>query len=233
MRVRMGLFVVSMALSGFIYADQIPNVEYSADSSFETADTIMNGHVYVTPTKERKESMQNGMQSVMIIRRDKQLMWMLMPANKMYREMQIPAEGGKEDISAYKMDHTTIGPDTVNDIATTKRKIIMTAPTGEKLGGFMWMSDEGIVVKMDAIAVDKKSKMRLKSELKNLEIGPQDDSLFEIPDDYTKMDMMGGMGKMMMGDDDEEDEIDPVENKEKKKRFSFKKAVDLLKKPGD
>lgn len=68
------------------------------------------------------------------------------------------------------------------------------------MGGFMWMSKDNIMVKMDAVAIDKGSKNRFKSELTNIKIGKQDPALFEIPPGYQKMSMpgmdMGNMGNM-------------------------------------
>jgi hypothetical protein len=230
MQLKNWLIMAGLVLAGPALAVQPANVEYSADSSMETADDAMIGTIYVAPGKERRESVNDGEKSVMIIRRDKKVTWMLQPEEKTYMEMK-SGQGGarKDDISAYKIDHTTIGPDTVNGIKTTKSKLIMIGPKGDKLGGFMWTTKEGIVVKMDAIAVDKNSKERFKSELKNLKVGRQDPSLFEIPADYTKMDMsMGGLGNMMTGGDGKEDKKQPQEEG-KKKGFGWKDAVDLLK----
>jgi len=226
-----------VVLIGILFVSFTPawggEVEYSADSSMETADGVMNGTVYVAPGKERREYVQDGEKSVMIMRHDKKVMWMLQPEDKTYMEMKLSQGGGrKDDISAYKIDHTTVGPDTVNGIKTTKSKLIMIGPKGDKLGGFMWATKEGIAVKMDAIAVDKNSKERFKTELKNLKIGRQDTSLFEIPADYSKMDM-GGFGNMMPGSDDEQEDdqkdAKQPQNKGKKKGFSWKDAVDLIK----
>jgi hypothetical protein len=227
------LFSVLLSFAVHATAAQQSTAEYSADSSMETADVAMNGTVHVAPGMERRESMQGGMMRVTITRHDKKVIWMLQPEEKTYMEMKMPEEGRKDDISAYKFDATTIGPETVNGVKTTKSKIIMTGPNGDKLGGFYWKSKEGIIVKMDAIAVDKNSKERLKSELTNLKIGRQKPSLFEIPADYTKMDMgMAGIGKMMMGGDDKDaDEKQPQvkEEKKEKKGFGWRDAVDLLK----
>jgi len=200
--------------------------EYSADSTMETADAVMSGAVYVAPGKERRENVMDGEKSVMIIRHDKNVVWMLMPADKMYTEMKPGQSGGrKDDLSAYKIDQTTVGPDSVNGIQATKSKIIMTGPKGDKLGGFWWTTGEGIVVKIDAIAVDKNSKERFKTELKNLKIGKQNPSLFEIPDGYSKMDMgMGGLGKMMGGSKDDDQQPQDKE----KKGFGIKDAIKLF-----
>lgn len=166
----------------------------------------------------------------MVMRHDKKVVWMLRPEDKSYVEMKFPKEGRKDDLSGYKMETTRVGEETVNGVKTTKNKMIMTAPNGDKLGGFGWISKEGIVVKLDAIAVDKKSKERFKIELKDLKVGKQNPAMFEIPAGYEKMDMsMGGIGKMMMGGDDKDAGDKQPQEKNKKKGFGLKDAFDLLK----
>lgn len=228
-RIHTWMVVLISVLLGFSVsagAAEKPAPEYSADSTMETADSVMSGTVCVAPGKERRENVMDGEKSIMIIRHDKKVVWMLMPEDKMYTEMKL-GQGGrrKDDLSAYKIQQTTVGPDTVNGIRTTKSKIIMIGPKGDKLGGFWWATKEGIMVKIDAIAVDKKSKERFKSELKNLRIGKQDPSLFEIPEGYSKMDMgMRGLGKMMGGGKDEE----PQPQEKGKKKFGIQDAIKLF-----
>ena len=236
MKAKIALLAVAMVASGVVNANEGPKVEYSADSYMESAETIQKGTVHSAPGKERREYDVDGNKSVMIMRRDKSVTWILQPEAKTYMEMKMPKEGRKDDISAYKIDQTTVGPETVNGVKTTKSKIIMAGPNGDKLAGFYWTTKEGIVVKMDAIAVDKNSKERFKTELKNLKVGKQAASLFEVPSDYEKMDMgMGGLGKMMFGgDDDEKDDDDEgskntQQPKKKEKGFNWRDAVDLIK----
>ena len=217
---------------GIVNAMQAPNVSYSADSYMESAEGVTQGKVYVANDLERREFNQDGQSMVMILRRDKKLVWMLMPDDQMYMEVKIPKEGRADDLGNYKIDTTTIGPETVNGVETTKSKVIMTGPDNTKMGGFWWATREGIIVKMDAIAVDKNKKERFKIDLKNLEIGEQDPAMFEVPDTYTKLDM-GGIGSMMLGGDDDDEDKNPDDNKppaeEKKKGFSWKDAIDILK----
>jgi len=213
------------AATAMTAASQQLEVEYSADSYMETAEGVMSGPIHVVPDKERREYVENDKKMVMIIRHDKKVVWMLMPDDKMYMETKSPKEGRKDDLSNYTIDPTTVGPDTVNGIQTTKSKIIMTnLKTGEKMGGFWWTTKEGIIVKTDVIAVDKNSKERIKSELKDLKIGRQELSLFEVPADFTKMDI----GSMMSGSGDEDKKRQP-QDKGKKKGFGLKDAFDLIK----
>lgn len=208
--------------------------EYSADSTMETADMVMSGTVHAAPGKERRESDMGGKKTVTIVRQDKKVIWILTPEDKTYMEMKLGQGGERQgDLSGYKTDLTTIGPDTVNGIRTTKNKIFMTGPKGEKLAGFSWITKEGIVVKMDAIAVDKSSKERIKSELTNLKIGRQEPSLFEIPEGYSKMDMGMGMGmgmgrKMKPHDGNDDNGEPPPEEMPKKRGFGLKDAIKLF-----
>ena len=192
---RMLLMAAAMALAGAAQAagPTPPQVEYSADSVLETAEASMKGRVYYTPTRERREMVMGsgGEKMLMITRQDKKVAWTLMPSEKMYMETSIAQTGDKTDISQYKIEQTVVGPETINGISTTKSKIIMTGPKGEKMGGFMWTTKENILVKMDAISVDKQQKHRYKTELTNLKIGKQDPSLFEVPAGYQKMSIPG------------------------------------------
>ncbi len=168
-----------------------PSVEYSADSYMEFEGGALEAKIYHTPDKDRSEQTMSGEKMTTISRRDKKVIWMLMPDEMMYMETKI-TEGNKgdKDLSEYKIEETVVGEEVVNDIKTTKSKIIMTnKKSGEKLGGFWWITKEGIMVKMDMIAVDKNSKTRLKTELTNLKVGKQDPKLFEIPANYSKMSM--------------------------------------------
>lgn len=233
---RVALLIFAVLLSVFAAQPAVavegPKVGYSADGYMELADGVTEGPIYYMPGMERREYVEDGGSMAMIIRHDKKVVWMLMLEDKMYMETKFPKEGRKDDLGNYKVEQTTVGPDTVNGIKATKTKVIMTGRKGEKMGGFLWTTGDGIVVKTDIIAVDKKSKERIKSELKNLKVGRQDPSIFEIPADYSKMDMgMGGIGKMIGGDDDDagqDGEAEP-QKKGEKKGFGIKDAIDLFK----
>jgi hypothetical protein len=231
MRAKAWLVVAGMAVAGAAVAAEweAPRVDYSAESYLETAEGVMKGRLYSTPGKERREYVESGEQMTMIMRNDKKAVWMMMPADKAYMEMKFPKEGRRDNLSGYKIEQTTVGPETVNGIKTTKSKIIMTGPRGEKLGGFWWASKEGIIVKIDAIAVEKGSKSRFKLELKDLKVGRQDPALFEVPAGYAKMDM-GGM--MMRGLKDDGDDQSKGKSEDKSKDsggFGLKDAFKLLK----
>jgi len=236
-RSRLLWMVVALTMAGTAQAAKPaqPQVEYSADTSMETAEISMKGHVNYTPTRERREMVTDGGDKMtMIVRHDKKVAWMLTPSEKMYMEMSLDqaSNQARDDTSKYKIEQTVIGPETVNGVNTIKSKIIMTGPKGEKMGGFMWVTKENIVVKMDAIAVDKKDKKRFKTELTDLKIGKQDSALFEIPPDYSKMSMgMPSIGALMGGDDKEKADSgkESAGKAEEKKGFGLMDAIKMLK----
>ena len=177
-----------------------------------------------------------GMRQIMITRPDKKVMWTLMPEQRMYMEIKLGEAGaGRGDLSGYEIEQSTVGQEEVNGVMTTKSKIVMTGRKGDKMGGFWWTSNEGIVVKMDVIAMEKGGKARIKKELKNVSIGSQDPALFEIPEGYEKMSMMN----MLMGGGDHggggdaaatgtEQQAAPAEKKEKH-GFGLKNIIDMVK----
>jgi outer membrane lipoprotein-sorting protein len=199
------LTVVAVLLSGGIAwaaggaPSQQPQAQYSADSSTETAEITFKEKVYVAAGKQRKEQDMGGSTQISIIRMDKGVMWMLMPDEKMYMEMSLQQAQSQDpgvDLSAYQMERTEAGQETINGHQATKYKIIMTSADGTKLGGFQWVVSPGIQIKLDALSKSENSKERIKMELTNLKIGKQDPALFEIPEGYTKMTMpsLPGMG---------------------------------------
>lgn len=191
MKLRAIAFVAGMLIVPAALAVVQSKVEYSADTLLETAEVSMKGRVNYTPTRERREMTMSssGQKMIMIVRQDKKVTWTLMPAEKMYMEMALNQSREKTDLGNYKIEQTVVGPETVKGVSTTKNKIIMTGPNGEKMGGFMWLTKDNIMVKLDAIAVDKKQKHRFKMELTNLKVGKQDPALFEVPAGYEKMGM--------------------------------------------
>src|SRR5262245_28445274 len=169
----------------------VPTVEYSADRTIETDKGNFTGKIYAARDKQRSEMNFGGMQSVTIIRQDKQVGYMLMPAQQMYRELDVAtakqqAGGQPSDL----VDITEVGKETIEGQATTKYKMIMKDGSA---GGFMWITKDGIPVKLDAISKENGKRTRFTMTLSNLRVGNLDPSVFEVPAGYTAMPSFGGM----------------------------------------
>lgn len=194
---RFSLLVVlcTAAFAGRTHADAlpVPTVEYSADRIMETEAGTFDGKVYFTKDMERLETNAKGMQSVMILRRDKQLGWMLMPAQRMYQQLDL--RRAQEQSGSQGADQVTIsevGAEEIEGHAATKYKMLMKDGSG---GGFIWITQDGIPVKMDFLGKSGRDKTRMTVTLTNLTIGTQDPALFELPGDYKSMPSFPGFGK--------------------------------------
>ncbi len=175
---------------------EAPTADYSADRIIESAQGNMTQKVQASGLKERMEMSMGGMQIVSILRRDKQVMWTLMPAQNMYMEMELKKALEKQPASGpdIGIEITEMGGETVDGIATTKYKMIM---KDKSAGGFLWLTKENIPLKMDMLAKDGNDKHRVVMRLQNLKIAPQEASLFEVPAGLSKMPSMGGFGMPM------------------------------------
>ena len=175
-----------------------PTVEYSADRIIESQVGTMEGKVYATKDKERSEMSVKGMTSVTILRRDKQVGYMLMPAQKMYMQMDF-AKAQQQSGNAAAADAveiTEVGSETIEGQATKKYKLVMKDGSA---GGFMWFTKDGIMMKMDAVVKSGRDKSRMTMTLKNVKVGSQDAALFEVPAGYNAMPSFGGAGGMPGG----------------------------------
>ncbi|HUU41282.1 MAG TPA: DUF4412 domain-containing protein [Desulfatiglandales bacterium] len=167
-------------------------VEYSADMIMETGQGTMNSKVYhALGGKDRQEMSVGGSTQIMIMRLDKKVGWVLMPAQKSYMEMSLDESKQKSgtNVNDCDMNISPLGDETVNGVKATKSKVSMSCPDNENYDGNMWVTKDGIMVKMDAVAGQGSKQTRLKIDLKNLKIGKQDPSLFEIPAGYQKFGM--------------------------------------------
>jgi outer membrane lipoprotein-sorting protein len=177
-----------------------PKVEYSADNYVTAEDgKEVKFKMYQAPDRQRMDFDEGGKQS-MIFRPDKKVSWIVMPEQKMYLEMSL--EDGKakgpgtrtRDMSDCSVTQKPSGKEVVNGVDTTRSDVDVSCPDGAKYTGKVWMSKEGIMVKMDATAKDGSgTKGRVRMELKNLKVGKLAPGTFEVPSGYKPM-KMPGMG---------------------------------------
>ena len=178
----------------------VPTVEYSADRIIETEAGTMTGKVYSARDKDRSETNMRGMQTVMILRRDKQLGYMLMPAQRMYQELDLAtAQKQSGSQASDQVEITQAGAETVEGHVTTKYKMVMKDGTA---GGFIWITSDGVPLKMDMLSKSGGEKTRMTMTLSNLKVGAQDPQLFEVPGGYKvmpKFGVAGGLSGFMRG----------------------------------
>jgi len=172
-----------------------PKVEYSADNYTTVNGKEVKFKMYQAPAGQRMDFEEGGNQSIIIVRPDKKVSWVLMPEQKTYLEMGLEEGKAKsKDVTQCSTTRSAAGRDTVNGISASRHNVEMSCPDGSRYTGTMWTSKDEIMVKMDLTGTDAKGKkISLKSELKNLKIGRLPAGTLEVPAGY-KMMKMPGMG---------------------------------------
>jgi hypothetical protein len=168
-----------------------PQVEYWADTVTRSGGLTVKEKVYYSPGKLRKElEVPHGTQ-IEITRLDKQVAWLLMSEERLYLERGLRPEG--EGLPpATTVERTPVGEEAVNQIPAVKYKVIAKQPDGGMLSGYVWVTREGITVKMD-LGTEGAPDQRVIMEVTRLKVGPQAPSLFEIPSGYHKLPLGGVM----------------------------------------
>lgn len=196
------LLIVSL-IPALAAADPIPKpkVEFSADTAMEAGGIPMTGKVYHALDRQRIEQSLQEINIVVIARHDKNVGWMIMGTEPAYMELSLEETKKQSgNFDGCEMQQKKQGEEKINNILTTQSRVNVSCPDGSAYEGTMWLSKDGIIVKMEATATDGGNKYPFRLELKNVRIGKQDPKLFEVPAGYQKMGiggMMGAIGAIM------------------------------------
>ena len=164
--------------------------QFTADIVMKENDMTKTTKLIVEDPYYRMEMEEDGQQLCILVNKDKQITDVVMPEQKMYMEissgsMQSASNDVFQSIEKQKSTYDTkmVGKETVNGYECEKYEI----SDGGKLLSTYWQSTElGFPIKV-VTGVNQNMIM----ELKNIQIGDVDDSLFKVPDGYMKMDMSG------------------------------------------
>lgn len=182
-----------------------PNASYSGIRHIESIEGQMDMFVRQAPKMNRIDMKLQSQSMSLITREDRGVNYMLMPHVSMYKEIsvdQIQITGANLSFSKV----SKVGTETINGHDCTKYKAKFKDAQGGKAGGYYWVSDDGILMKVDMIYKSRKQKgQRMTFEMRDLEIGPQDPSYFEVPSNYSSMgfSMARGPSAPMPADDNE------------------------------
>lgn len=171
-----------------------PTVAYSAKRVIESEHGTLEGEVFYTPPhKERNQMEVQGMSSAVIMRRDLGVMWVL-TAQGTYLEQELDAAntlaGLGDEIEIVEFSEE--GTDLI-DGQRTRRYLVVTRSGGDESRGKLWLSSHNIPIRMELQVNSAGQTMDATIQVTDLEIGPQPDSLFEIPAGYTKVNTSTGL----------------------------------------
>jgi hypothetical protein len=194
---RILIAITATALTGVAHADDMqatlkefginPNASYSGIRHVESKEGQMDMFVRQAPKMSRIDMKMQSQSMSLITREDRGVNYMLMPQMSMYKEVaadQVQITGANLSFS----EVSEIGTENINGHDCTKYRAKFKDAQGGKAGGYYWVSNDGILMKVDMIYKSRKQKgERMTFEMRDLEVGPQDPSYFEVPSNYSSM----------------------------------------------
>ena len=171
-----------------------PQVEYEAELTIESGLVATSGPVHYTPLKERRTLALRGMRvpaQVMIVRRDKDLIWILNPASKSFYEVPITASVSSVGaIPSGEIEKSKrVGREKVAGVDATRYQVSFTEREGVKLSGTMWLSDDDILLRIDGETIEGEAGQSrpFRLTLSDLKRQTQPPELFEIPEGFVQV----------------------------------------------
>jgi len=187
------LLVLVIAVCAQSLEKQISRVRpFSADQIHTINNKTTTGKVYFTPNAVRIESDDaKGNKTIQIMRFDQKVMWNVVPAQKMYVEM--PGASLSDWASwadTQGVQRESLGMEQVGAYHCEKFRVQLNV-MGQQATSLEWDAKEldGLPVKTQ----DEKGKWS--TEYRNVQVAPQDPSLFEVPAGYQKISIGGMAGR--------------------------------------
>jgi hypothetical protein len=160
-------------------------VGFSADRTLMIDGKTYQGKMWTMPGAERHEQNLNGIPAAFVLRSDTPIADLVLPELHTVVEFILPPE--LHLFADPRLTRQPVGRETINGIATTKYAIDETVPQGHGTG-FLWLSDDGIPMKLDGAFTRTSGRMaHLHWELNHVRLGPQPASLFETPHGFSKL----------------------------------------------
>ena len=161
--------------------------DFSADTVSTSQGQVSKGKIYVSNDKVRMDT--PGAST--ITRMDKKVAWILMPDQNMYMEQPLSLENvaAAEKVPG-ELSRTLVGLDTVDGKTVNKYRVTYTSSAGES-SMLQWV-DSAMNIPVKTAAEDGSWSV----EYRNITMGAQPDSVFELPTGYKKF-AMPDMKEMM------------------------------------
>lgn len=164
-------------------------IEFSADTITTMKGGVSTtGKIYYSADRFRMD-MKAPNEMTMITRIDKKVIWNIMPKEKMYMELPFDLKNKPKVEEKYpgEIERKEVGRETIDGHPTTKY-LITYKIDDKKNQVYQWLATD-IKFPIKTAGVDGSWVQ----EFKNIKMGSQPNSLFELPAGYKKFQMPGGM----------------------------------------
>jgi hypothetical protein len=191
---RLGLVVVILFLTVPALSVSSNAADFSADMINKSPMGNIEGKMFFKGGNFRQEMMMGGQKQITIFRKDKEVVWVLMPAQMMYMEMQAGSRQNMAPVDPDQIDKLGekkyLGKEKVNGYMCSKYRYTF----HDKSSGtaIYWISDKlHFPIKMQTQGTSGSMSI----EYRNIQEKTVPASLFNIPGGFQKMSMpmMPGM----------------------------------------
>ena len=178
------LWGIALGTVLLLAASLVQAAEFTATMVTKAGGVEIPGKIYVKENKVRNEVQAGGQTSIHILRPDKKVVWIIMPKQKAYVEMPITHTAQQKMLPLtedQKAKMKKVGTETINGYSCDKYETTM-SHQGKPMQVFTWVAtDLGVPIKI--VSEDGSFSM----EYKDIKPGQVADSLFDVPQDYKKM----------------------------------------------
>lgn len=193
---RFGMFGAIFLLTLMVLALSVNAAEISADMIHKSPMGSFKGKMFLKGDNLRQEMNIKGEKQITIFRKDKGVVWVLMPGQMMYMEMMAGSQNNMAPVDPDELEKVGkkkfIGKEEVNGYMCSKYHYLFNDPSVG--AATYWISEKlNFPVKME---MDGPSG-HMVTEYLNIQEKTVPDALFNIPSGYQKMSMpiMPGMQK--------------------------------------
>ncbi len=156
----------------------ISQASYSADAVFQINQRQITSKVYHHEGKERREFRLAGVPQVLIMRPSEKRVVYLLPLMNIGMELTLKDGESLPDLRQFaSLKPKKLGREEISGLATTKYDVER-LKAKEPYTVTLWLTDDGIPVQAEAS--DARGDYRMLQS--NIRRGPQDASLFEVPE---------------------------------------------------
>jgi negative regulator of sigma E activity len=191
---RVDLFGVIFIIAVMLFSVSVNAADITADMIHKSSMGSFKGKMYLKGDNIRQEMNISGEKQITIFRKDKGVVWILMPGQMMYMEMMAGSHKNMAPVDPDELEKIGkkkfIGKETVNGYMCSKYEVTFNDPS---MGAATyWISEKlNFPVKMEMNGRSGSMVM----EYRNIQEKTVPDTFFNIPSGYQKMSMpiMPGM----------------------------------------
>lgn len=184
----MGAMVAALLLSAWPPGGLA--AEFTAKMVLTDGGKTMPGKIYVKGNKLRQEFTDERGQSVTIVRKDRKVVWVVMPQDRTYVEMPLKKElpGQFLQFPEETLKKQRVSSETVNGYATERYQVTVSGGASGPVIQNFWMCDKlGMPLKMEC------KEKGLSVEYQDIKEGGVEDKLFEPPPGFNRVNQTTGL----------------------------------------